>query len=40
VRLFGHLWLEYRRNYLQTGRTFLDIQGGPDQIEYDAISEY
>ena len=40
VRLFGHLWLEYRRNYLQTGRTFEGQEGGADVIEYDAISEF
>lgn len=44
VRLFGHLWTEYRRNYLRTGRTFTDgnVQGsrGPDEIGYDAISEF
>lgn len=40
VRLFGHLWTEYRRNYLQTGRTFEGVEGGPDVIEYDAISEF
>ena len=40
VRLFGHLWLEYRRNYLQTGATFTGFSGGPDEIEYDAISEF
>jgi hypothetical protein len=40
VRLFGHLWPEYRRNYLETGRTFDGAEGGPDEIEYDAIWEY
>lgn len=40
VRLFGHLWLEYRRNYLQTGGTFAGATGGPDEIEYDAVSEF
>jgi hypothetical protein len=40
VRLFGHLWLEYRRNYLQAGRTFAGREGGADVIEYDAISEF
>jgi hypothetical protein len=40
VRLFGHLWLEYRRNYLQSGRTFEGQEGGVDVIEYDAISEF
>ena len=40
VRLFGHLWREYRRNYLQTGATFLGRQGGPNEVQYDAISEF
>jgi EthD domain len=40
VSLFGHLWLEYRRNYLHAGRTFEGKEGGPDSIEYDAISEF
>jgi hypothetical protein len=41
VRLFGHLWLEYRRNYLIAGRNFgLGCQGGPAEIGYDAVSEF
>jgi len=44
VRLFGHLWLAYRRNYLQQGRYFTDgnvpTTRGPDEIGYDAISEF
>lgn len=44
VKLFGHLWLSYRRNYLLSGRRFSDgsevDSGGPDEIGYDAISEY
>ncbi|MCB2076759.1 MAG: EthD domain-containing protein [Novosphingobium sp.] len=45
VRLFGHLWISYKRNYLMSGRRFSD--GGemvgsrsPDEIGFDAISEY
>ena len=42
VRLFGHLWLSYRRNYLTTGHCF---DGGSetalaDDTGFDAISEY
>ena len=43
VKLFGHLWLEYRRNYLKTGRHFGQEHGGafgPDGIGYDALSEF
>jgi len=42
VRLFGHLWLSYRRNYLTTGRAFATPGevAGPDQAGFDAISEY
>ncbi len=42
VRLFGHLWLSYRRNYLKAGRAFaLPGQAlGPDEAGFDAISEY
>jgi len=40
VRLFGHLWLSYRRSYLQTGHSFDGRHGGPDIIEYDAISQF
>lgn len=42
VRLFGHLWLSYRRNYLTTGHNFAD--GGEtaraDDTGFDAISEF
>ena len=42
VRLFGHLWLSYRRNYLTLGHAF---EGGgetkgPDDVGFDAISEF
>lgn len=45
VRLFGHLWTDYRRNYLQTGYCFGDAtsqggEGGPDEIGFDAVSEF
>lgn len=44
VELFGHLWLEYRRNYLTIGRSFEPGlgggTGGPDEIGFDAVSEY
>jgi len=44
VRLFGHLWTAYRRNYLTTtGRYFGMTETGPkgpDDIGYDAISEF
>jgi hypothetical protein len=45
VRLFGHLWLAYRRNYLSMGRKFLDNKGmagqrDTDELGFDAISEY
>lgn len=43
VKLFGHLWIAYRRNYLIAGRTFAhgNVRGslGPDEIGYDVISE-
>lgn len=41
VRLFGHLWSEYRRNYLLTGRQF-GIGGlvTADAVGFDAISEF
>lgn len=42
VRLFGHLWLSYRRNYLTAGHCFAG--GGetalPEDTGFDAISEY
>ena len=42
VRLFGHLWLSYQRNYLtRTGNNF--ARGGPegpDEIGFDAVSEF
>jgi hypothetical protein len=42
VRLFGHLWLSYRRNYLTTGHCFAG--GGEtaraEDTGFDAISEY
>jgi hypothetical protein len=45
VELFGHLWLEYRRNYLTTGYSFEPgpAGGGPDgpnEIGFDAVSEF
>ena len=44
VRLFGHLWLDYRRNYLLQGRSFEPGAGGgtggPAEIGFDAVSEY
>jgi hypothetical protein len=44
VELFGHLWLEYRRNYLTTGRSFEpgtgEGIGGPEEIGFDAVSEF
>jgi hypothetical protein len=44
VELFGHLWLEYRRNYLTTGRRFgpgaSGGTGGPAEIGFDAVSEF
>ena len=42
VRLFGHLWLSYRRNYLTQGHSFAgggETQG-PDDAGFDAISEF
>lgn len=42
VRLFGHLWLSYRRNYLTTGHNFAD--GSETAVAgdtgFDAISEF
>ena len=42
VRLFGHLWLSYRRNYLADGYSFgmPGVSQGPDDFGLDAISEY
>ena len=45
VKNFGHLWTSYRRNYLLEGRRFEadakgEVKGGPDEIGFDAISEY
>ena len=42
VRLFGHLWSEYRRNYLLEGYSFgvPGVTQGPDEIGFDAVSEY
>ena len=42
VRLFGHLWLSYRRNYLTVGHSFAgggETQGA-DDVAFDAISEF
>jgi EthD domain len=42
VRLFGHLWLSYRRNYLTTGHNFAagSETAVADDTGFDAISEY
>lgn len=45
VELFGHLWTEYRRNYLKTGHSFgkgtaPGATGGAEEIGFDAISEF
>lgn len=41
VRLFGHLWLSYTRNYLISGRNFQTGQvDGADALGFDAISEF
>lgn len=42
VRLFGHLWLSYQRNYLtRTGNNFANGgPDGPDEIGFDAVSEF
>jgi hypothetical protein len=37
VRLFGHLWLSYRRNYVRSSRNFAGVH---QSLEYDAISEF
>lgn len=44
VRLYGHLWTAYRRNYLKTGSSFSEVRSGgasgPNEIGFDAISEF
>ena len=41
MRLFGHLWLSYTRNYLLPGRNFKSAQfDGVDEMGFDAISEF
>ena len=44
VRLYGHLWTEYRRNYLKAGSSFTQTRAGgssgPDDIGFDAVSEF
>ena len=41
VRLFGHLWLSYTRNYLLPGRNFKSAQyDGVEEMGFDAISEF
>jgi hypothetical protein len=41
VRLFGHLWLSYTRNYLFPGRNFKSAQyDGVDAMGFDAIAEF
>jgi hypothetical protein len=44
VELFGHLWLEYRRNYVTTGYSFEPgahgTGGGADELGFDAVSEF
>ncbi len=40
VRLFGHLWLSYRRNYLTAARNFDGDLSGIDVIGFDAVSEF
>ena len=45
VELFGHLWLSYRRNYLEGGHRFgTDYSAGvpatAQDVGFDAISEY
>lgn len=46
VRLFGHLWTEYRRNWLGAAHSFAEgggpaaaEQGGAHRVGYDVISE-
>ncbi len=40
VRLFGHLWLAYTRNYVLTGYNFTSDEGNADVVGFDAISEF
>lgn len=40
VRLFGHLWFSYQRNYLTSARSFDGRQFGIDVIGFDAVSEF
>jgi hypothetical protein len=40
VRLFGHLWLAYTRNYVKTGYSFTNAEGNADAVQFDAISEF
>lgn len=41
VRLFGHLWLSYTRNYLRPGMNFESAHyEGVESIGFDAISEF
>lgn len=46
LRLFGHLWLEYRRNYLGGANRFVDSAGSPlgndaaaTLCPYDVVTE-
>ena len=41
MELFGHLYAEYRRNYLGRAFSFADssVTDGPDEIGFDAVSE-
>ena len=45
VELFGHLWLSYRRNYIETARRFgVGLSPGDpataQDVGFDAVSEY
>ncbi len=41
VRLFGHLWQSYTRNYLLPGRNFKSAQyDGVEVMGFDAVSEF
>jgi hypothetical protein len=44
VRLYGHLWSEYRRNYILPGHSFVQTRtsgsSGPAEIGFDAISTF